>query len=470
MVHVRKKKRSGKFRVSRAAFLAVVLLIIILQMLWLGRLLDRAFKENIILQLDGRSSRHFNESLPSLRSDVRKEQRYLIVRHVQTGQGTGNVMSGLLAAHLLGEEFDRIVCVAKEYTAFHQAFETLDENCKADFLESALVTHPPTLNNTITLNNYQPPPSDCWLRGRLASNDPQYSVLYYVGNTYPKWPIIPNELLFHRFYQPKPALLPFLPWASSQDQPPSVVVHLRLEDGILDARAGLDNVTLHTLGEELLHQSVFLVTNNVVWYQFFEDKYAWSHPAWSVVEHSALGGIQWGAQRQQHARHDAKLSQSFKSLQTMQMWADWYTILKAQKVYHTNSDFSLSAIRWNHKATSDYTIQGVLYEDNEKERTVPSSILGTPKLLLHEDYEPDLAAPRLIDRDSSTLDPKNCQFHEVSATAAGQSPEDSAAALARKLQLARAMVVRRRVEYQMPMSATDQALLLARQQLQQTTR
>jgi hypothetical protein len=453
---------------------------IILQMLWLGRRLDRAFRENIILRLEGRSSRRFNESLPSLRSGgggvvivVGKEQqqRYLIVRHVQSGQGTGNVMSGLLAAHLLGGEFDRIVCVAKEYTAFHQAFETLDENCNADyFLESALVTHPPTLNNTITLNNYQPPPSDCWLRSRLTSDDPEHSVLYYVGNTYPKWPIIPNEVVFHRFYQPKPALLAMLPWISSHDQPPSVVVHLRLEDGILDARVGLDNVTLHTLGDELRHHSVFLVTNNVVWYQFFEETYAWSHPGWSVVEHSALGGIQWGTQRrQQHARRDVKSSQSSKSLQTMQMWADWYTILQAQKVYHTHSDFSLSAIRWNHKATSGYTIQGVFYEDKVDERTVPFSTLGTPKLLLHDDYESDLAAPRLIDRDGSKVHPKHCQLHEVPATLAGQSPDDSAAVLARKLQLARAMVVRRRVEYHRPMSATDQALLLARQQLKQTT-
>jgi len=28
------------------------------------------------------------------------------------------------------------------------------------------------------------------------------------------------------------------------------------------------------------------------------------------------------------------------------MWADWYTILTAKMVYHTHSDFSISAIHW----------------------------------------------------------------------------------------------------------------------------
>lgn len=35
-----------------------------------------------------------------------------------------------------------------------------------------------------------------------------------------------------------------------------------------------------------------------------------------------------------------------RRMQTLQLWSDWYTLLRAKRVYHTHSDFSLSAIHW----------------------------------------------------------------------------------------------------------------------------
>jgi hypothetical protein len=32
--------------------------------------------------------------------------------------------------------------------------------------------------------------------------------------------------------------------------------------------------------------------------------------------------------------------------QTMQLWADWYTLLRAKSIVHTTSDFSSSAAHW----------------------------------------------------------------------------------------------------------------------------
>jgi hypothetical protein len=42
----------------------------------------------------------------------------------------------------------------------------------------------------------------------------------------------------------------------------------------------------------------------------------------------------------------------------LQLWADWYTIINAQVVLHTHSDFSLSACHWMNMEDSR-TIQGV---------------------------------------------------------------------------------------------------------------
>jgi hypothetical protein len=73
------------------------------------------------------------------------------------------------------------------------------------------------------------------------------------------------------------------------------------------------------------------------------------------------------------------------------MWSDWFTILRAKQVYHTHSDFSLSAIHWNEIASK--TIQGI---DNI-----------TGKLILtDESWRIDTSMPRLVDRVGDQL--KNC--------------------------------------------------------------
>uniref|UniRef100_A0A7S4MIX6 Uncharacterized protein n=1 Tax=Odontella aurita TaxID=265563 RepID=A0A7S4MIX6_9STRA len=54
-------------------------------------------------------------------------RKYLFVKRIVGGQGQGNVMNGVLTAHLLGNEFNRTVCLEKgrfKYT-FLQAFRPL---------------------------------------------------------------------------------------------------------------------------------------------------------------------------------------------------------------------------------------------------------------------------------------------------------------------------------------------------------
>mmetsp|Transcript_60348 Transcript_60348/g.148079 ORF Transcript_60348/g.148079 Transcript_60348/m.148079 type:complete len:202 (-) Transcript_60348:195-800(-) len=41
-----------------------------------------------------------------------------------------------------------------------------------------------------------------------------------------------------------------------------------------------------------------------------------------------------------------------KYQQGMQMWSDWYTLLNSKLIYHTHSDFSISAARWNQNILS----------------------------------------------------------------------------------------------------------------------
>jgi hypothetical protein len=78
--------------------------------------------------------------------------------------------------------------------------------------------------------------------------------------------------------------------------------------------------------------------------------------------------------------------------ETMQLWADWYTLLKAQKVYHTFSDFSLSAVHWMNTWSRTY--------DGLDPRT------GKP-LLLEENWVVDGVTPRLIDRAPDNL--RHCE-------------------------------------------------------------
>jgi hypothetical protein len=53
--------------------------------------------------------------------------------------------------------------------------------------------------------------------------------------------------------------------------------------------------------------------------------------------------LTWGMREEHH--QSAPLAGNRKR-ETLQMFADWYTILTAKMVYHTHSDFSISAIHW----------------------------------------------------------------------------------------------------------------------------
>jgi hypothetical protein len=65
------------------------------------------------------------------------------------------------------------------------------------------------------------------------------------------------------------------------------------------------------------------------------------------------------------------------------MWADWYTILTAEIVYHTHSDFSISAIHWQNIPSK--SIDG--YDPVLKELK-----------LIEESWRVDGETPRLVDR------------------------------------------------------------------------
>lgn len=272
--------------------------------------------------------------------------RYLIFKPIIGGQGTGQAMNGLLSAHLLGDEFDRVVCVTPTYKSFHDTFQPVLPQAVQDCPTLQLNPKPKLLS----LINYHSDPDECVLKDELSSDK---KIVYIVGNTYPRWREVPDNY-FTRFYKPRPSLQSMLPWS----EPPSTVVHLRKGDREnTDPRAGLDTKTLKALGEAL-PSDTFLVANNVNWFDFFDEKYGWRHPEWRAVQHSAFRSfMSWGS------RGELTEKDYSPKLQDLQMWSDWYTILSAKKVWHTHSDFSLSAIHWMNIESK--TITGVDHESGE---------------------------------------------------------------------------------------------------------
>ena len=284
--------------------------------------------------------------------------RFILFLPIQYGQGLGNIISGLLAAHLLGEEFHRIVCVSPEYSDFLELFEAVDEQvvrfCPSALEASRNITK--THHNSVRLITFEPAPNECALQTLLRDGP---DILFMTANTYPRWPKIPQPHYFDKYYRAKPKLLASLPYNASQA--PLTVVHLRQSDGAQDMRRGLDQESLQALGK-LLPSDTYLVTNRVAWYDYFDTHFGWRHPQWTTVIHSALHK-QWGSRdetklQQQH-NHDkdsfsnlvpattVQEDDAEKRIQQLQMWVDWYTILQATTVYHTHSDFSISAIHWN---------------------------------------------------------------------------------------------------------------------------
>jgi hypothetical protein len=246
------------------------------------------------------------------------------------GQGTGNIISGLLAAHLLGLEFHRIVCVHPMYDKFLSVFEyvhpEVEAKCAAAYEKYSDTKH------SISLINFVGAADECELQNIMSNTN--IPLVTLIANTYPRWPSVPANFFFHH-YQPKPVLLEALPYKVH----PKTVVHLRQPDNQNeDRRSGLDEDSLTALGNLLpADSSTFLVTNNVIFYERFEQCCNWDHPQWNIIVHSAFE-LSWSAINVTEAsrRYD----------QNIRMWVDWYTILTAKTVYHTHSDFSISAIHW----------------------------------------------------------------------------------------------------------------------------
>jgi hypothetical protein len=262
------------------------------------------------------------------------DDRFIIFIPFLAGQGTGNIMAGLLAAHLLALEFNRIVCVSPTYKDFLDAFEPAHPEA-IEKCPKLLVLPDKTSKNSLRLVNFESVPDECLLKDTLASDIP---VLYLESNTYPRWPEIPDNLFFTN-YRAKPELLKLLPYKVY----PKTVVHLREPDGTHDLRKGLDDNSLKALGK-MLPRDTYLVTNRVDWYDKFEKEYGWSHPEWNEVVHSALQKS-WGV-RGSKERQTRSVANVDRETQNLQMFCDWYTILTAKFVYHTHSDFSISAIHW----------------------------------------------------------------------------------------------------------------------------
>jgi hypothetical protein len=333
-----------------------------------------------------------------------KKPRFIIFHKLTEAQGEGNNVHGLLAAHLLADEFDRIVCVSPHYAEFHLAFEAVDpravEHCP-HILEKHNKEPPNTRpDHTIELLNYRfTPPNECTLKEKLASD---FRVLHLTGNTYPRWPHVPPHINFFAFYKAKTILLEVLPYP--HNEPPPIVVHLRQADDIGgDTRKGLDDESLRALGKLLpldaSQHSPFLVTNNVVWYDKFSKEFGWHHPLWDVVMHSALG-YQWRELEEPPELSSNQLIlknryQQFKqefgvdNWEYLKLWADWYTLLMAQSVYHTFSDFSLSAVHW--MSSWSRTYDGIDPKTGKL-------------LLLEENWKIDGESPRLIDRAPDQLE------------------------------------------------------------------
>lgn len=126
---------------------------------------------------------------------------------------------------------------------------------------------------------------------------------------------------------------------------PTTVVHLRLEDGVMDKRKDLDTDSLKALGELLLQSPSNdlpdLVTNIVPWFVFFEH-YSWMHPNNENAAHSA-NVKSWG--RIRHPAQSEDLTSNQKK-QYLQLWSDWFTVLTAKQVFHTHSAFSTSVVLW----------------------------------------------------------------------------------------------------------------------------
>lgn len=256
------------------------------------------------------------------------QDRFLIFVGSEDGsQGQGNILNGLLAAHLLGLEFNYAVCVWDQWTEFNLAFRQKHYVRECEEVQKL----PATKKKRMRHWTFGSSETECTLREKLASDR---KVWEFSANTYPKWPTVPDGF-FEEYYEPTEALSSVLPWKD----PPETVMHLRQGDGgnKSDRRKGVDEQTFEALGKAL-PSDTFLVTNEVPWYRRFSDRYGWSNAGWDSVRHSA----------RHKNKNDPRVEGSLTEyeLEVLRLYSDWYTLLKADKVYHTASDFSQSAVHF----------------------------------------------------------------------------------------------------------------------------
>ena len=331
------------------------------------------------------------------------DQRFLIFEGDRlAGQGAGNLMNGLLATHLFGDEFNRTVCIVPGYKFPFERKDPLKRVlCKLFFEKHPEI--PVQMENRIFVVNFMKPPDECELQQALASEDKK--VLYIQANTYPRWRSVPSEYFFN-FYRPTREFLQSLPYSADQHIP-STVVHLRMEDGRSDPRQGLDPLSLDTLGALLSKDASsstdrpYLVTNHVAWFDFFGTKYGFDHPEYEIVTHSATRA-KWGDRKESRKGFGQyPETKQAKELQILQLWRDWLALLLAKKVYHTHSDFSLSAIHWMGSDEPDQ--QG----DITWSRTIMGVSSNKELILERESWVTEPTMKRLVDRHGEEL--ANCQ-------------------------------------------------------------
>lgn len=338
-----------------------------------------------------------DDSLLSSSSRLFHQKPFLIYRPpLEGGQGVGNLMNGLLAAHWLGREFHCIVCVSPEWKDFHMAWESLTPECTNTILHKL---PPRTLGTTVWILNYAPHPvNECQVKAQLqAVVDEDDICVYLVANDYPRWPSrssIQQGVDWNDLYRPTLAMQQMWTRAVRPWDPTTPVVHLRApDDDDKDHRTGLDLATRRALGERLSshhHNSTstppFLVTNQVDYYTWFHEHYGWDHPSWTGVRHSALSNVRWTS---------SSSTTNNRTKDILQLWTDWWTLYRAKVIYHTNSDFSRSAARWS-QCQDSYTIGGI------DERS------GT--LLLTKDRWGDENVAPLSERRTDAL--RNCNVND----------------------------------------------------------
>ena len=346
------------------------------------------------------------------------ERRFLVFFGSEKGgQGAGNIMQGLLAAHLLALEFNRTLCV--HWPSFSDAFEYADPQhedlCQG--AESWKLSY-----KFIIWNFISTAVNECHMR-RVLSNA-ENTVLGFAGNTYPGWRSDIPPGFFHQHYRPKTALLNFLPY--SKDNAPKEVVHLRAPDGEADSERGLDKESLQYLGEMLRGNGTYLVTNRPDWYRRFHDCCGWSYDTTWVnkpIYHGA-DSISWLPDGTQENSKDS--DSTVKANQNLKLWSDWYTMLNAEKVYHSPSDFSRSAIHWNSDCMG-YTLSGMrtvsktIPMNTQKEDAHTNDLRNRKRarrngvvreLILLPSYDPTKYIPPIVERqepDSFRMD-ESCIF------------------------------------------------------------